>query len=53
MDVVLVFDLNGTRIGSLLPKSPDWLPWPSALAVANPKVYVVNMYGKGVTTIDL
>ncbi len=53
MNVVLVFDLNGTRIGSLMPKPPDRLQWPSALAVANRKVYVVNMYGNSVTTIDL
>jgi DNA-binding beta-propeller fold protein YncE len=53
MDVVLVFDLNGTRIGSLMPKPPDRLQGPSALAVANRKLYVVNMYGNSVSAIDL
>jgi DNA-binding beta-propeller fold protein YncE len=32
MDAVLVFDLSGTRSGSLTPKHPDRLEGPSALA---------------------
>jgi DNA-binding beta-propeller fold protein YncE len=52
-DAVLIFDLNGTRIGSLMPKPPDRFGGPSALAVANRKLYVVNMYGNSVSAIDL
>jgi DNA-binding beta-propeller fold protein YncE len=50
---VLVFDLNGRRIKSLMPKSPERLDGPSALAVANGKLYILNMTGDRVTAIDL
>jgi DNA-binding beta-propeller fold protein YncE len=50
---VLVFDLNGTRIGSLTPKPPDKLEGPSALAVSDGKLYVLNMAGNRVSMIDL
>jgi DNA-binding beta-propeller fold protein YncE len=53
MDAVLVFDLNGTRNGSLTPKPPDKLEGPSALALANRKLYVLNMAGNRVSEIDL
>jgi DNA-binding beta-propeller fold protein YncE len=53
MDSVLVFDLNGTRLGSLTPKPPDKLEGPSALALANGKLYVLNMAGNRITAIDL
>ena len=53
MDVILVFDLNGTSIDSLTPKPPDKLEGPSALALANRKLYVLNMYGNRVSVIDL
>jgi DNA-binding beta-propeller fold protein YncE len=53
MGAVLVFDLNGTRIGNLTPKFPDKLEGPSALALANRKLYVVSMYGNHVSAIDL
>jgi DNA-binding beta-propeller fold protein YncE len=53
MAAVLVFDLNGTRIGSLTPKPPDKLEGPSALALANRKLYVLNMGGNHVSSIDL
>jgi DNA-binding beta-propeller fold protein YncE len=53
MDAVLIFDLNGTRIGSLTPKPPDKLEGPSALALANRKLYVLNMHGNRVVAIDL
>ncbi len=52
-NAVFVFDLNGTRIGSLLPKPPDKLEGPSALALANRKLYVLNMAGNRVSVIDL
>jgi hypothetical protein len=53
MDAVLVFDLNGARIGTLTPKAPDKLDGPSALVVVNRKLYVLNMTGSRVSVIDL
>ena len=53
MDSVLIFDLNGNRIGSLKPKPPDRLEGPSALALADRKLYVLNMAGNRVSLIDL
>jgi hypothetical protein len=53
MDVVLMFSLNGNRLGSLAPKSGERLDGPSALAIANGKLYVLNMMGSRVTAIDL
>jgi sugar lactone lactonase YvrE len=52
-DAVLIFDLNGTRIGSLTPKPPERLEGPSAMALVNGKLYVLNMFGNRVTAIDL
>ena len=51
-DAVLVFDLSGARIGSLRPKPPVKFDGPSALALANGKLYVLNMTGNRVTAID-
>jgi len=53
ISTVFIFDLNGTRIGSLIPKPPDKLEGPSALALANRKLYVLNMGGNHVSSIDL
>jgi len=53
MNAVLSFDLNGTRIGSLTPKPPDQLEGPSALALADRKLYVLDMAGNRVSVIDL
>jgi DNA-binding beta-propeller fold protein YncE len=53
IDAVLVFDLNGTRIGTLTPKPPDKLDGPSALVLVNRKLYVLNMHGSRVSVIDL
>jgi hypothetical protein len=53
MDAVLVFDLNGKRIGSVRPNPPTKLDGPSALALVNRKLYVLNMAGSRVTQIDL
>jgi len=50
---VLVFDLNGTRLGSLMPKPPDKLDGPSGLALFDRKLYVLNMTGNRVSVIDL
>src|SRR5262249_47889136 len=53
MNSVLIFDFRGTRLGTLVPKSPDRLDGPSALALANGKLYVLNMAGSRVSAIDL
>ena len=53
MDTVLIFDLNGKNIGALTAKSGERLDGPSALVVANGKLYVLNMAGSRVTAIDL
>ncbi len=53
MGAVLVFDLNGNRIGTLTPKPPDKLDGPSALALAQGRLYVLNMHGCRVSAIDL
>ncbi|MGE5302431.1 MAG: NHL repeat-containing protein [Alphaproteobacteria bacterium] len=53
MDSVLAFDLNGNRMGSLTPKPPERLDGPSALVLANGKLYVLNMTGSRVSVIDL
>jgi DNA-binding beta-propeller fold protein YncE len=53
MNAVLVFDLNGKRTGNVAPKPPDVLDGPSGLALANGKLYVLNMFGNRVVSIDL
>ena len=53
LTAVFIFDLNGTRIGSLTPKAPDKLEGPSALALFDRKLYVLNMTGNRVSVIDL
>jgi DNA-binding beta-propeller fold protein YncE len=53
MNSVLMFDLNGNRVGALTPKPPDQLQGPSGLAVADRKLYVANMSGNHVSVIDL
>jgi DNA-binding beta-propeller fold protein YncE len=53
IDAVLIFDLNGTRVGNLTPKPPDRLEGPSALALFDRKLYVLNMAGNRVSVIDL
>jgi len=53
MNAVLIFDLNGTRVGSLMPKPPHTLEGPSALALLHRKLYVLNMAGNRLSVIDL
>ena len=53
LNMILMFDLNGTRIGSLTPKPPDKLDGPSALALLNRRLYILNMAGNRVSVIDL
>lgn len=52
ISTVFVFDLNGTRLGSLMPKPPDKFEGPSALALFDRKLYVLNMTGNRVSVID-
>jgi DNA-binding beta-propeller fold protein YncE len=53
MDAMLIFDLNGTKIGNLTPKAPDRLQGPSALALTDRKLYVLNVAGNRLSVIDL
>ena len=53
MNAVFIFDLNGTRLGSLMPKPPDKLEGPSALALFDRKLYVLNIASNHVSVIDL
>jgi DNA-binding beta-propeller fold protein YncE len=53
LNSVFIFDLNGSRLGSLTPKAPDKLEGPSALALFDRKLYVLNMAGNRVSVIDL
>ncbi|HEY2915021.1 MAG TPA: 6-bladed beta-propeller, partial [Candidatus Angelobacter sp.] len=53
LNAVFIFDLNGTRLGSLTPKPPEKLEGPSALALFKRKLYVLNMAGNRISVIDL
>jgi DNA-binding beta-propeller fold protein YncE len=50
---VLIFDLNGNRVGALTSKPPGHLAGPSGLALVDRKLYVVNKGGNYVSVIDL
>jgi len=53
INTLFVFDLNGTRLGSLTPKAPDKLEGPSALALFDRKLYVLNMAGNRISVMEL
>ena len=53
LDSVLVFDLKGTKVAATAPRSPDKLRGPSALALANGKLYVLNIARNHVSVIEL
>jgi DNA-binding beta-propeller fold protein YncE len=53
VNAVLIFNLNGTRIGTLAPTPSDKLEAPSALALTDRKLYVLDMAGNRVSVIDL
>ena len=53
LNAVLVFDLNGAKVGRITPKPPDELEGPSALALENRKLYVLNMASNHVSVIEL
>jgi hypothetical protein len=48
-----MFDLDGKRLGSVSPKPPNKLDGPSAIVLADRKLYVLNMTSNRVTAIDL
>jgi DNA-binding beta-propeller fold protein YncE len=48
MDTILVFDLQGNRLGSLAPTPPDKLDEPSGLALKKDKLFVLNAASPGV-----
>ena len=50
---ILVFDLQGNRVGTLTPAPPDKLEGPSALALSNDKLLVLNTASARVSVIDL
>jgi DNA-binding beta-propeller fold protein YncE len=53
MNTILIFDLQGNRIGTLTPSPPDKLDGPSALALAKDKLLVLNTGSARVSVIDL
>jgi DNA-binding beta-propeller fold protein YncE len=53
MNSILVFDLEGNRIGTLTPMPPNKLEGPSALALAKDKLFVLNTASARVSVIDL
>ncbi len=53
MNSILVFDLQGNRLGSLAPMPPNKLEGPSALALANDKLFVLNSGSARVSVIGL
>jgi DNA-binding beta-propeller fold protein YncE len=53
MNSVLVFDLQGNRIGTLASTPPDKLDGPSALALAKDKLFVLNAASARVSLINL
>jgi DNA-binding beta-propeller fold protein YncE len=53
MSYVLVFDLNGTRVGNLMPNPPDKFDGPSGLALTSDKLYVVNASSARLSLIGL
>jgi DNA-binding beta-propeller fold protein YncE len=52
-DSVLIFDLNGIRMGVLRPMPPDRLDGPSAMALWGDKLYVVCTFSDRVSQINL
>jgi DNA-binding beta-propeller fold protein YncE len=53
MSVILVFDLQGNRLGTVTPTAPDKLDSPSALALAKDKLLVLNAGSARVSVISL
>ncbi|MGH7982873.1 MAG: hypothetical protein ACREFF_06960, partial [Candidatus Udaeobacter sp.] len=53
LSAILVFDLQGNRLGTLTPTPPDKLDGPSALALTKDKLLVLNTASARVSVIVL
>ncbi len=53
MNTILVFDLQGNRMGTLTPMPPDKLDGPSALALAKDRLVVLNAGSARISLIPL
>ena len=53
LDAVLVFDLNGNRLGSVRPNPPEKIEGASALVITNKKLYVLCTSSNHVVQIPL
>ena len=53
MSAILVFDLQGNRLGTVTPAPPDKLDGPSAIALAKDKLFVLNTDSARVSVIVL
>jgi DNA-binding beta-propeller fold protein YncE len=53
MSTILVFDLQGNKVGTLAPSPPDKLNNPSGLALAKDKLFVLDSGSARVSVIDL
>ena len=53
MSTILVFDLQGNKVGTLAPTPPDKLEGPSGLALAKDKLFVLDSGSARVSVIDL
>jgi DNA-binding beta-propeller fold protein YncE len=53
MDTILIFDLQGNRIGTLAPTPPDKLDEPSGLALTKDKLFVLNTGSARVSVVAL
>jgi hypothetical protein len=53
MSVILVFDFQGNRLGTVTPTPPDKLDGPSALALGKDKLFVLNTGSPRVSVIVL
>jgi DNA-binding beta-propeller fold protein YncE len=53
MRTILIFDLQGNRVGTVTPALPDKLEAPSALALAKDKLFVLNTASARVSVIVL
>ena len=53
LSTILVFDLQGNRLGTLTPTPPEKLEAPSALALAKDKLFVLNAGSARVSQIPL
>jgi len=53
MNTVLIFDLQGKRLGTLAPTAPAKLEGPSALALAKDKLFVLNTGSARISVITM